>query len=183
MLTSNDLEIDWKLPERSCGECHACCEVLGVQDLAKPFWARCRHLDPDGGCKSCTIYGNHPGNCKTYQCAWRQGMLADTERPDLVSCLFDPTPFALYACFTAVPIDMNRAIKWVLQKTADWQFDKCIIMLPGQQVVTDFKTPDYECPDSADGPYQATQIHTDLHGRTYWIQRGPWRDLLMPLQK
>ena len=28
---------------RSCGDCQACCTVVGVQELSKPHWTRCRH--------------------------------------------------------------------------------------------------------------------------------------------
>jgi len=69
---------------RSCGDCSACCDVLGVAALGKPEWSPCPHQSA-----GCAIYEGRPDGCKSYRCAWLDGELGDDERPDLVGLIVD----------------------------------------------------------------------------------------------
>jgi hypothetical protein len=73
------------MTSRSCGECEECCRVIGVEELKKPFHTTCAHQTGKG----CAIYGNHPSECKTYTCVWRQGILSEEMRPDKIGILVD----------------------------------------------------------------------------------------------
>ncbi len=77
-------------PPRSCGECSACCTVLGVRDLEppKPDYVACSDCRPGGGCSR---YTTRPPTCEGYQCLWLTGALGDDEstRPDRLGLVFD----------------------------------------------------------------------------------------------
>ena len=68
-------------PGEGCGTCTACCDVIGVDSVGKPYYARCPHLDRDhpggggGGGGACTIYADRPHTCREYRCLWHLGML------------------------------------------------------------------------------------------------------------
>jgi hypothetical protein len=76
-------------PDRSCGECTACCQTLAVYDLEKPMWTRCTHLCPNG--QGCGIYEERPHTCRQFHCVWRRGgLIADEDqRPDRLGVMFD----------------------------------------------------------------------------------------------
>jgi hypothetical protein len=64
----------------ACGGCTACCTEIGVKELGKPPRCRCQHQTETG----CGIYGQHPGECQRYACAWALGAFGsnDNYRPD-----------------------------------------------------------------------------------------------------
>jgi hypothetical protein len=74
------------LADNQCGECTACCDVLGVRELGKPYFARCSHLD-----KGCGIYETRPDTCRAYRCVWHLGLLGDRPdfRPDKLGILLE----------------------------------------------------------------------------------------------
>jgi hypothetical protein len=76
-------------PRPGCGECTACCDVIGVLELGKPYYARCEHLN----C-GCGIYTSRPQQCAQYRCAWHAGMLGDRvdRRPDKTGVIFQYEP-------------------------------------------------------------------------------------------
>jgi hypothetical protein len=57
------------LAEHPCGECTACCHVMGVNSLHKPFNVDCVHLTA----KRCSIYATRPPECSGFECLWRVG--------------------------------------------------------------------------------------------------------------
>ena len=79
-------------PGRSCGECSACCTVMGVPDDPKPKagwengqkepWEPCGHVcdSPEG---RCGIYANRPRTCRGFVCGWLEGLGSEDHRPDL----------------------------------------------------------------------------------------------------
>ena len=83
---------------RGCGECHACCVVLGFEatpeeaPFAKPAGEVCPHLCAGG----CAIYAERPPVCRRFQCAWLQTpTLPEGLRPDRCGVLFamNDSPF------------------------------------------------------------------------------------------
>lgn len=72
---------------RSCGDCQACCTVVGVQELDKPHWTRCQHQCDIG----CAIYPDRPRTCRGYSCLWAAGLLEGGEerRPDRLGIILD----------------------------------------------------------------------------------------------
>jgi len=76
---------------RTCGECRACCVVLGFEarpdeaSFAKPAGEACRHLGPTG----CSIYPERPPVCRRFRCAWLQEQsLPASLRPDRCGVMF-----------------------------------------------------------------------------------------------
>lgn len=76
---------------RECGECRACCVVLGFEarageaPFAKPAGEPCPHLIQIG----CAIYDERPAVCRRFQCGWIQAdNLPDELRPDRCGVLF-----------------------------------------------------------------------------------------------
>jgi hypothetical protein len=72
-------------PDNSCSTCTACCDIIGVRELGKPYYARCVHLQ--GGCG---IYADRPETCRAYRCIWHLGPLGDKieRRPDNLGVMF-----------------------------------------------------------------------------------------------
>lgn len=73
--------------KRSCGDCSACCVVMGVEELKKDKYKRCTHLCAKG----CGIYETRPQTCKAFECLWLQGMLTSEHRPDKLGIMFTAT--------------------------------------------------------------------------------------------
>lgn len=72
---------------RSCGDCTACCTVMGVQELGKAPGTSCVHLNQTG----CTIYSKRPRSCQEYNCVWRQGHGLEEHRPDRFGVILSTT--------------------------------------------------------------------------------------------
>lgn len=66
--------------KHACGGCTVCCQVMGLQDLGKPYYVSCEHRAAAG----CGIYDNRPRSCRDFVCAWAAGLTADAPawRPD-----------------------------------------------------------------------------------------------------
>lgn len=95
------------LPDRSCGDCTACCTELTVDtpEFAKPAGTPCIHLSGQG----CGIHAVRPRICRTWFCAWRRvASLPDDARPDrsglLVSLNFVSQP---QNCLEGVSINVR----------------------------------------------------------------------------
>ena len=69
---------------RECGECTACCSLMGVDALAKCQGEDCAHAD-----KGCEIYEDRPSACREYSCEWKRGRFKDSERPDRIGIVVD----------------------------------------------------------------------------------------------
>jgi hypothetical protein len=59
---------------RGCGECTLCCNVMAIEELAKPVSSWCPHCKPGRGC---LIYPNRPAECRTFKCLWLVNDLLD----------------------------------------------------------------------------------------------------------
>jgi hypothetical protein len=95
------------LPDRTCGDCTACCTTLKVDspDFKKPAETPCAHLGPRG----CSIHAIRPTICRTWFCGWRRvADMPDEARPDrsglLVSINFVRAP---RNCFEGVSINVR----------------------------------------------------------------------------
>lgn len=53
--------------KKPCGDCSACCELMGVQELGKPYGVNCNHQCAAG----CAIYANRPQSCRDFLCVWK----------------------------------------------------------------------------------------------------------------
>jgi hypothetical protein len=80
-----------KTLERTCGDCRACCIVLGFEaaegesGFRKPAGAPCRHLARSG----CGIYHERPPVCRRFECGWLSAPnLPPALRPDRCGVLF-----------------------------------------------------------------------------------------------
>ena len=62
-------------PPDNCGPCNVCCDVVGVDTLGKPYYARCPHLHCESTTGGCGIYEARPHQCSEYRCAWHLGIL------------------------------------------------------------------------------------------------------------
>src|SRR3954453_4193121 len=69
---------------RQCGECTACCMVMGVAEVPTPFYTPCPHQTEAG----CAIYDKRPGPCRDFYCEWLVGGLTEDDRPDKLGLVF-----------------------------------------------------------------------------------------------
>lgn len=63
---------------RSCGECQACCTMMGIQELGKQEYLRCHHQCEQG----CAVYTDRPKSCADFVCFWLLGESYPSDRPD-----------------------------------------------------------------------------------------------------
>lgn len=72
--------------ERSCGECRVCCTLGEVPEINKPSHVECWHACESG----CAIYDKpeRPKVCLDFECAWKRGAGAETDRPDIIGAMF-----------------------------------------------------------------------------------------------
>jgi len=99
MTTIHDIVLGPAKPERGCGDCVACCQVLNIDepDLVKPADQVCMHCTGHG----CAIYDSRPGVCRTWDCLWRRIDTMPLEtRPDNLGVVFtidrQPSPGSLF---------------------------------------------------------------------------------------
>ena len=68
-----------------CGECTVCCTVSVVEAIGKKAWETCKYCSNN----SCDIYGDHPDQCKEFECAYLQSGTDNVElRPDKSNVMF-----------------------------------------------------------------------------------------------
>lgn len=72
-------------PERSCGDCRACCEAMSIESIGKPTGERC----PEQCDAGCVVYEERPEECRDYSCWWRAGWGFDSDRPDKLGVIVD----------------------------------------------------------------------------------------------
>jgi hypothetical protein len=72
---------------KSCGDCTACCTIMGVASLNKPHYTSCKHICHQG----CAIYKDKPTECSVWECAWKSGWIDGDERrrPDNLGVMFE----------------------------------------------------------------------------------------------
>lgn len=72
---------------RRCDGCTACCTVMGVPELSKPYYKSCKHECEAG----CSIYDQRPNSCQAFVCAWRGGidLVLETDKPDKIGIVVD----------------------------------------------------------------------------------------------
>jgi hypothetical protein len=75
------------IPERECGGCTACCEILSIDSLKlkKPADTPCPNCTKPG----CRIYDTRPVVCRQYYCLWRhRDALSSDMRPEKLKVMF-----------------------------------------------------------------------------------------------
>jgi len=85
-------ELPYLVPDRTCGECTACCTELAItlDGMRKLPGTPCEHCIATGGC---AIYATRPGVCRDYHCLWRSiPQLPEAWRPDRAGFMFDFEP-------------------------------------------------------------------------------------------
>lgn len=74
-----------KKAKHICGDCKACCTVLGVVELEKPMFQTCSKVCKTG----CSIYQNRPKECQTYECFYFKNHQNIELRPDKLGVIID----------------------------------------------------------------------------------------------
>lgn len=75
------------MQQRKCGDCTACCTLLGVSSLNKPKNTKCEHQCKKG----CAIYDKRPEGCRAFECLWLRGAFGPLDRPDKLGIVFSTT--------------------------------------------------------------------------------------------
>lgn len=87
MTTIHDIVLGPAKPQRACGDCVACCQVLNIDtpQMLKPAGQMCMHCTGKG----CGVYPNRPTACREWDCAWRRvASMPPETRPDKLGVLF-----------------------------------------------------------------------------------------------
>jgi len=103
---------------KPCGDCRACCTVVGVPEIDKANFQPCKHECGTG----CSIYPERPGSCRNYFCGWKWGMIEGDERrrPDNLGVIFDfqafPAPGVLRAWEVRPGAASEPPARYLMQK-------------------------------------------------------------------
>ncbi len=73
---------------RACGPCRVCCRLPDIPELNKPINTWCRHIDLESTDAPCRIYDHRPDVCRAFDCAWKQGLGGEHDRPDLLGVMW-----------------------------------------------------------------------------------------------
>jgi hypothetical protein len=87
MTTIHDIVLGPAIPDRACGDCVACCQVLDIDEpeLVKPADQMCEHCSGEG----CSIHESRPQLCRDWDCVWRRIVSMPLEtRPDHLGVLW-----------------------------------------------------------------------------------------------
>ncbi len=106
--------------DRSCGSCTACCTHLAIDstELQKAQHEECAHLVD----KRCDVYATRPGLCRTFRCAWLEGVGNAEARPDRSGALLfvaggtDGKPFLSSIACREGALDEGTAVRAALNE-------------------------------------------------------------------
>lgn len=73
--------------KRSCGDCQECCVVMSVDALRKPIDVACEHQCATG----CGIYTTRPNACRSFTCAWLEGVVPKNLKPNRTHMVIWPS--------------------------------------------------------------------------------------------
>ncbi|GAA0536021.1 hypothetical protein FHS83_003269 [Rhizomicrobium palustre] len=75
----------------ACGECHACCRALIIdeQELQKLAGTLCANCRGEAGC---AVYHTRPKTCRDFHCGWRMLPLPEEWRPDRCQIMLTQEP-------------------------------------------------------------------------------------------
>ena len=74
---------------RTCSSCDVCCVVAAVPEIDKPPLEPCPLLRPSpDGCCSVVGESGRPSICRSFRCAWLEGVGTDDDRPDRIGAMF-----------------------------------------------------------------------------------------------
>lgn len=88
---------------RTCGDCTACCTVMGVDELDKAQWQPCAQMrdrnDDARRCGGCSVYSDRPASCAAFKCLWLAGLILarEDDRPDRSGLVLIPVENARQA--------------------------------------------------------------------------------------
>ena len=127
---------------RACGQCTACCTIMGVCELNKANYQPCSHE-----CGCCAIYNSRPNTCRTWSCVWLLGRLEGDERrrPDQLGLMFNHEKLAgqpitvAYEVWAGAGRQSNN--KYLLRKMSlkmpivlrEYQTRKCDVITPDRK--------------------------------------------------
>lgn len=78
-------------PERSCGSCRLCCKLPAIPEMGKPADTWCPNANPEPNKPGCSIYADRPQGCRSFRCGWIDGHGRDSDRPDKLGVMMQPT--------------------------------------------------------------------------------------------
>lgn len=101
----------FEIIDTPCGGCTACCEIMGVAELRKPFYTRCSFCNEGQGCST---YEAKPKDCTGFGCLYSMGLVLD--RPDQCGIMFtfDKMPDG------KITLDVYEVTRDVFKKSFGW---------------------------------------------------------------
>jgi len=86
---------------------------MGVAGLGKPYYTPCPHECSKG----CSIYGNHPDDCKHFECLWLSGAIkGEQRRPDRLGLMFGYFPTSAGDTLLCYETRSNAAAEYGYEK-------------------------------------------------------------------
>lgn len=140
---------------RSCGDCTACCTIIGVHELGKPYYQTCKRLEGYG----CSQYARRPPSCRRYRCLWLQGL--GRERPNVSGVLINPTDSPFLDCYETRAGGWSAGKQEVVQIARQFpRYTGIAVYLHGSKVGINFRcAPCYE--DRAEYYFKAAAVLTE----------------------
>jgi uncharacterized protein len=78
------------IPGKACGACNMCCQILEIEEMAKPAGLLCKDCRSGSGCG---IYEHRPQVCRDFECLWKgDRSMGAPLRPDRVGTILMEDP-------------------------------------------------------------------------------------------
>ena len=90
-----------------CGDCTACCTLSVVEALNKKAGVECSFCTNN----RCEIYGDHPQECKDFECAYLQGGNNIELRPDKCGIMFLKKNYRIFTAMLVPGIPISDKVK------------------------------------------------------------------------
>jgi len=116
------------MPDRSCGGCTACCQVVPVRELGLKAHQGCPHIRDilHAAGPGCGIYSKRPRSCRLWNCGWLESDWADDLRPDRCGVVVDP----MLDLIKIDGVERPAAQLWVLRgHEEDYQKDPALALI------------------------------------------------------
>jgi len=124
---------------RTCGECRACCIVLGFEarEDESPFRKAAGLPCPQLAACGCAIYAERPPVCRRFECGWLNAPnLPDELRPDRCGVLFCTNESALGPGHAVYAYEMRpgaadgRLPSWLMREIAR---EMTVVLVRGEE--------------------------------------------------
>jgi hypothetical protein len=115
---------------RKCGECRECCIAMDVKAMNSVAGKPCEKLCAKG----CSIYDSRPTECRTFTCAWLDGIIPLWMKPSKIHAVLWGTELGPEhgEQIPMLRVSLNPAFK-INKRLAKWMKTRRVVATAGQR--------------------------------------------------